>query len=99
MLPRRSRAVVTCSVTLAVAGGLAACGSSGSSAAPAGLNGTEAGVSSNSVYAAEDAAAATSLTPKTGSFLAGKTTVTVLGSTTPDNGDINPYAIWPVTET
>jgi hypothetical protein len=88
-----------CSVTLAVAGGLAACGSSGSSAAPAGLNGTEAGVSSNSVYAAEDAAAATSLTPKTGSFLAGKTTVTVLGSTTPDNGDINPYAIWPVTET
>jgi hypothetical protein len=99
MLPRRSRAVVTCSVTLAVAGGLAACGSSGSSAAPAGLNGTEAGVSSNSVYAAEDAAAATSLAPKTGSFLAGKTTVTVLGSTTPNNGDINPYAIWPVTET
>lgn len=96
---RRSRAALTCTVTLAVAGGLAACGSSGSSATPAGLNGTEAGVSSNSVYAAEDKAAATSLAPKAGSFLSGKTSVKVLGSTTPDNGDINPYAIWPVSET
>ena len=25
--------------------------------------------------------------------------MTVLGSTTPANGDMNPYAIWPVTET
>jgi hypothetical protein len=96
--PWRSRAAAACAVTAAVCGGLAAC-SSASSAVPAGLSGTETGVSSNSVYAAEDAAAATSLTPAPGSFLKGKSTVTPLGSTTPVNGDINPYAIWPVTET
>jgi sugar lactone lactonase YvrE len=43
--------------------------------------------------------AATVLAPAPGSFLAGKTTVTILGSTTPANGDVNPYAVWPVTET
>jgi len=97
--PWRRRAVAVCAVTAAVCGGLAACSSSGSSSAPAGLNGKETGVSSNSVYAAEDAAAATSLTPAASAFLKGKTSVSVLGSTTPTNGDINPYAIWPVTQT
>jgi hypothetical protein len=57
------------------------------------------GASGNTKYAAENAAASTSLAPAAGSFLAGKTTVSLLGSTTPVNGDINPYAIWPVTRT
>jgi hypothetical protein len=78
----------------------AACSSSGSSGSsvPQGLSGTEAGAGATQISAA-DAAAATTLTPAAGSFLAGKGTVTVLGSTTPTNGDENPYAIWPVTET
>jgi len=85
---------------LAAAGlGIAACGSGSGPATPQGLNGTEVGASGNSPYAAENAAAASSLAPAAGSFLAGKTTVTVVGSTTPANGDINPYAIWPVTRT
>jgi hypothetical protein len=99
-LPPRWRPGALVAVALAVAAcaGAAAC-SSGSKAQPAGLNGTVTGVQANSQYAAENAAAATSLTPVSGSFLAGKTAVTLLGSTTPVNGDINPYAIWPVTET
>jgi hypothetical protein len=79
--------------------GIAACGSGSGQATPQGLQGTQVGASANPTYAAENAAAATSLTPAAGSFLAGKTTVSVLGSTTPVNGDINPYAIWPVTNT
>jgi hypothetical protein len=87
-------------LVLAAAGlGMAACGSGSGQGTPQGLNGTEVGASASSQYAAENAAAASSLAPAAGSFLAGKTTVTVLGSTTPANGDINPYAIWPVTET
>jgi hypothetical protein len=85
---------------LAIAGvAIAACGSGSGPAKPQGLNGTVVGEPAHSVYAAENAAAATSLRPAPGSFLAGKTTVSVLGSTTPVNGDINPYAIWPVTQT
>jgi hypothetical protein len=53
----------------------------------------------NSQYSVEDRAAATLLKPAPGSFLAGKNTVTLLASTTPANGDVNPYAIWPVTQT
>ena len=95
-----SRRLVPAAVLAAAAcAGAAACSSGSSSAAPEGLSGTEAGVAGNSPYAAENAAAATSLTPAPGRSSAGKTTVTVLGSTTPANGDINPYAIWPVTET
>jgi hypothetical protein len=97
--PRRRRLAAACAVTAAVCGAAAACSSGGSQAAPAGLNGTNVGASANSLYAAEDAAAATSLTPAAGSFLAGKTAVTLLGSTAPANGDLNPYAIWPVTQT
>ena len=95
-LPRLAAAGAIAAVVCA---GAAACGSGGGQAVPAGLNGTEAGAPANSQYAAEDAAAATVLKPSPGSFLLGKTTVSVLGSTTPDNGDINPYAIWPVTVT
>jgi hypothetical protein len=94
----RPGVATACVVMAAVCGGVTACGSGGQ-AVPAGLSGTEAGVPANSRYAAEDAAAATVLRPLPGSFLRGKTTVTPLGSTTPVNGDINPYAIWPVTET
>jgi hypothetical protein len=95
--PRQPAAVVA--VLAATCLGIAACGSVSGPATPQGLNGTEVGASGNSQYAAENGAAASSLAPAAGSFLAGKTTVTVLGSTTPANGDINPYAIWPVTET
>lgn len=47
----------------------------------------------------DDKAARTTLDPAPGSFLAGKQKVTFLASTTPANGDVNPYAIWPVTQT
>ena len=100
---RRTRALRLIAVVGApVLAAAAACSSSGTSSAsgssvPQGLTGTEAGAGANQISAA-DAAAATSLSPATGSFLAGKSTVTVLGSTTPANGDENPYAIWPVTE-
>jgi hypothetical protein len=79
---------------------VAACSGGGNATAqkPAGLNGRETGVA-NSPYAVEDKAAESVLTPQPGSFLAGKATVTLLGPTTPTNGDVNPYAIWPVTET
>jgi hypothetical protein len=87
--------VAACAAAAVVAG----CGSGASPAVPQGLSGSVAGVPGNSQYAAENAAAATVLTPAAGSFLAGRTTVTTLGSTTPVNGDINPYAIWPVTTT
>jgi SMP-30/Gluconolactonase/LRE-like region len=98
---RRSRALRLIAVAGApVLVAAAACGSSGSSGSsvPQGLSGTEAGSGANQISAA-DAAAATTLTPTSGSFLAGKSTITVLGSTTPTNGDENPYAIWPVAET
>jgi hypothetical protein len=88
---------------LPVLAAAAACGGSspGSSGSgvPQGLSGTEAGGTSSSQISVADAAAATGLSPAAGSFLAGKGTVTVIGSTTPTNGDENPYAIWPVTET
>jgi hypothetical protein len=97
-LPWRSAAIAV-AVVAATCLGVAACGSGSGPATPQGLNGTEVGASGNSQYAAQNRAAASSLTPAAGSFLAGKTKITVLGSTTPANGDINPYAIWPVTET
>jgi len=97
-LPWRPAAIVAPALA-AICLGIAACGSGSGPATPQGLNGTEVGGSGNSQYAAENAAAARSLAPAAGSFLAGKTTVTVLGSTTPADGDINPYAIWPVTRT
>jgi hypothetical protein len=98
--PRLMAACAAATVAGAVAGAVVAgCGSGASPAVPQGLSGSVAGVPDNSHYAAENAAAATVLTPAAGSFLAGRTTVTALGSTTPASGDINPYAIWPVTTT
>ena len=80
--------------------GAVACGASGSAAGePEGLNGNQAGAFVNSQYSVEDREASTLLKPEQGSFLAGKSTVSLLSSTTPSNGDVNPYAIWPVTET
>lgn len=84
-------------VGVVLTAGAAAC-SSGVQA-PAGLSGQQAGAYVNSQYSVEDRAASSLLKPVPGSFLAGKTTVTLLNSTTPANGDVNPYAIWPVTET
>jgi hypothetical protein len=43
--------------------GIAACGSGSGQATPQGLKGTQVGAAANSTYAAENAAAATSLTP------------------------------------
>ena len=80
--------------------GAVACGASGSGAGePEGLSGNQAGAFVNSQYSVEDREASTLLKPEQGSFLAGKSTVSLLSSTTPSNGDVNPYAIWPVTET
>jgi hypothetical protein len=85
---------------LVLAAVAAGCGNSGpTSATPQGLTGQQAQAFADSQITALDRAAATVETPAAGSFLAGKTTVTVLGSTTPANGDENPYAIWPVTRT
>src|SRR5580700_2552255 len=44
-------------------------------------------------FSGSDVAAAHGVAPAPGSFLAGKFTVTNLGSTTPSNGDENPYAL------
>jgi hypothetical protein len=96
----RHHRVATAVGVLVAALGFAACGSGESrSAQPAGLSGQQAQSFVNAQFSAEDLAAKSVLVPKPGSFLAGKTTVTLLGSTTPSNGDENPYAIWPVTKT
>jgi hypothetical protein len=103
---RRTRSIRRWTRTAtALAGGgasllLVACGSSSPSAAtPAGLSGGQAKSYDNQQYSAQDRDAAKVLTPAAGSYLAGKETVTDLASTTPANGDENPYAIWAVTET
>jgi hypothetical protein len=74
----------------------AGCGSGSSGQAqPAGLDGHQAG----SQGSAADRLAASILPPAAGTYLAGRTRVALLGSTTPPDGDVNPYAIWPVTRT
>jgi hypothetical protein len=45
----------------------------------------------------DEQSAASTLAPQPGSFLSGKTTLTALASTTPSNGDVNPYAVLSVT--
>ena len=97
---RSWRGVAAGALALAAVAFAAGCGSSGGSAtAPQGLTGSQAAGFANSQVTVEDKAADTVLKPAPGSFLAGKTSVTVLGSTTPANGDENPYAVWPVTQT
>jgi sugar lactone lactonase YvrE len=94
---RWTRTAVAGLALLVAGAAVAACSSGGSSATPQGLSGSQTG--GNSQSSVEDREAAAVLEPQAGSFLAGKTTVTLLGPTTPTNGDENPYAIWPVTET
>ncbi|MGH3856629.1 MAG: hypothetical protein ACRDR6_24715 [Pseudonocardiaceae bacterium] len=76
---------------------LTGCGSS--SAYPASVGPGQADSYVAQQFSAADREAATSLTPAAGSFLAGKTRVTEVASTTPANGDVNPYAIWVVKRT
>jgi len=103
--PSQKSFLVVALVLSALVAGLAltACGSSGGSssttAKPEGLSGKQADSYVDAQYSTEDRQAAKVLAPEPDSFLAGKTTVTLLGSTTPANGDVNPYAIWPVTKT
>jgi hypothetical protein len=98
---RWSRTGIAGAALLTAGIAIAGCGSSGSSTTtqPAGLSGGQAKAAANVKYSAENRQASSVLAPEPGSFLNGKTTVTLLGSTTPANGDVNPYAIWPVTET
>jgi hypothetical protein len=95
------RTAVAVSALAALGLTTAACGSSGGSGGgtPQGLSGTQATGPANTQYTAEEQAAQSALRPAAGSFLAGKTDETQLGTTTPPNGDINPYAIWPVSRT
>lgn len=96
-LPRhtlRSRAVATVALAAAAAVALSAC----SASSPAGLAGSSK-PDAHSAVSAADRAADSVLAPAAGSFLDGKTTVTRLASTTPANGDVNPYAVWPATVT
>jgi hypothetical protein len=97
MRARQLRMAVVAAGLLVAGLAVTACGSSNQT--PQGLTGDQASGYTNAQYTAEDRDAATLLAPVAGSFLAGKTTVTLLGSTTPANGDENPYAIWPVTRT
>ena len=89
-------------VSVVCAVGALASGCASGSASGAGSGGS-AGLAATPVVGGPlsevEQAAASSLAPAAGSFLAGKSTVTSLGSTTPANGDVNPYAIWPVTQT
>jgi len=101
-LPHRwTRTTIAVSALAALGLAISACGSSGGSSGgtPQGLSGTQAAAPANPQYTAEEQAAQSVLRPAAGSFLAGKVNETVLGSTTPANGDINPYAIWPVART
>jgi hypothetical protein len=96
-LGRRLRATAcAAAVGTTVVAALADC-SRAPSKSPAGTDTKEAQSLNTAQFSDADAAARTTLTPAPGSFLHGKTTVTMLASTTPDNGDVNPYAIWPVT--
>jgi hypothetical protein len=94
--PRRAAALAVPALALTALLALTGCSSN---SAPAGLGGKQASQLNSQQYSAADRAAATTLKPAQGSFLDGKTTVTRLASTTPANGDLNPYALWPVTRT
>ena len=93
---RRVAQVIGCAVVASLFG--AACSSSSPKAQPAGLSPSQANALNQQQYSPADRAAATLLAPAAGSFLKGKVTVSTLASTTPASGDVNPYAVWPVTE-
>lgn len=89
---RKSRVFVGWAAVVVAAAGVAGCGSrSNDASAPPGIATTAPAGSPQ-----EQAATAT-LSPQPGSFLSGKATVTTLASTTPANGDVNPYAVLVVT--
>jgi len=99
---RWSRLGIGGACALVVAALAAGCGSSSSGSSsklPAGLSGKQASAFVSAQFNAEDRAAQTKQVPQPGSFLYGKHTVSVLSPTTPANGDVNPYSIWPVSET
>jgi hypothetical protein len=73
------------------------CGAGSHPDTPAGIDTKEAQALNGAQFDDGDTGARTVLAPAPGSLLQGKTTVTMLASTTPENGDVNPYAIWPVT--
>jgi hypothetical protein len=93
--PAGSTAVGLGATAMIAVAAMTGCGSAPSNA-PAGIDTSAAQSFNDAQFSAADAAAKTTLTPAPGSFLLGKTTVTTFASTTPDNGDVNPYAIWPV---
>ncbi len=101
---RRGAPMTVIGAMLALAGVVAAGCSSGTSGASGGANPKSLSIQQASAYAksqftAQDRQAATVLAPQAGSFLAGKTTVTILGSTATANGETVPHGIWPVTRT
>jgi hypothetical protein len=84
----------TLAVVMTTLVGVAACASQSKDVqVPAGI------VSTSPAQSPEEQSAASTLAPQQGSFLYGKTTVTTLASTTPANGDVNPYAVLAVTHT
>ncbi len=93
---RGVRGLASAAATAAVIAA-AVTGCSQSKTQSAGIDTKEALSINASQFNDADTAARTTLAPAPGSFLHGKTTVTMMSSTTPDNGDVNPYAIWPVT--
>ncbi|WP_163698176.1 NHL repeat-containing protein [Mycolicibacterium sarraceniae] len=95
---RVSKVGTVAAVTAAVvAGMLTGCGHQADPATPAGLEAKDAQALNAGQFSDAGAAARTTLAPQPGSFLAGKASVSTIAATTPENGDVNPYAIWPVT--
>ncbi|MFJ9367116.1 hypothetical protein ACIRRA_22210 [Nocardia sp. NPDC101769] len=90
----RVRAVGCAVAGLVAVAGVAGCGSSDKSKDPAGIAPTSQAADASSI---DEQSAASVLDPEPGAFLHGKTTLTTLASTTPANGDANPYAVLPIT--
>ncbi|NMO05212.1 hypothetical protein HH308_28740 [Gordonia sp. TBRC 11910] len=95
------RRALTVGVSMLVAGvamaGVAGCAGKQDDT-PAGLDTAAAQSLNKAQFSDADVQAKTRLEPQPGSFLYGKNTVTTFASTTPANGDVNPYAIWPVSQ-
>lgn len=96
---RRARARTGAAAAALVGMVLAGCCHNTPTATPAGLDTKDAQALNAGQFSEAGSAARTTLAPQPGSFLAGKTKVSTIAATTPENGDVNPYAIWPVTAT
>ncbi|MDR3660894.1 MAG: hypothetical protein P4L86_10970 [Mycobacterium sp.] len=94
-----SKVGAAAAVAAAVVAGMlvTGCGHQAGPTTPAGLETKDAQALNAGQFSEADAAARTALPAQAGSFLAGKTSVSTIAATTPENGDVNPYAIWPVT--